>query len=278
MARLSILCLAYLTLTFLSCTNAWTLTWRNETGAFIVDGDSVRNCTRIYHEKGLEFSFNPEGKWCLKFWDEATCQTQIGKTCEGRRWQQIASKNLTAFNVYAMPPADISANGMASTSTTSTSSASSTSTMTTTTSATTSATPTETPQTEEGGTSLSGGAIAGIVVGSVAGVAILAALFFFWGRRKRNAAALASTGTAPASGPEERPLPEPVDPSKSAMSETQTSVSSPHPYGYPASETHKVELPGEKVGAELSSSRQLVEMGNSTILAEMDGESTVKRP
>ncbi|BAE66377.1 unnamed protein product [Aspergillus oryzae RIB40] len=278
MARLSIFCLAYFALTFLSYANAWTLTWRNETGAQIVDGDSEQNCTRIYHTKGEEFSFNPEGKWCLKFWDEATCEAQIGKTCEGRRWQQIASRNISAFNVYAMPPADISANGMASTSTTSTSSTSST--ITTTSSASTSAVTTESTQSgndDSSKHSLSGGAIAGIVVGAVAGVAILAALFFFWGRRKRNAAAPAPASTTPAPGPDDRNLPEAVDPSKPAMSETQTQVSSVSPYGYPATRGKTVELPGEKVGAELSDSRQLVEMGN-TPLAEMDGTSTIKRP
>ncbi|KAE8345493.1 hypothetical protein BDV24DRAFT_159357 [Aspergillus arachidicola] len=277
MARLSIFYLAYLALTFLSCANAWTLTWRNETGAQIVDGDAVQNCTRIYHRKGEEFAFNPEGKWCLKFWDDSTCETQIGKTCEGRRWQQIASRNISAFNVYAMPPADISANGMASTSTTSTSSTSST--IATTSSATTGVATTETAQSgnDDSGHLLSGGAIAGIVIGAVAGVAILAGLFFFWGRRKRNAAAPAATDTSPAPGPDDRTLPEAVDPSKPAMSETQTQVSSASPYGYPATGAKTVELPGEKVGAELSTSRQLVEMGN-TPLAEMDGTSTVKRP
>ncbi|OGM48019.1 hypothetical protein ABOM_002673 [Aspergillus bombycis] len=278
MARLSMFCLAYITVTLLSCANAWTLTWRNDTGAQILDGDSIQNCTRIYHQKGEEFSFNPEGKWCLRFWDEATCENQIGKTCEGTRWKQIASRNISAFNVYAMPPADISANGMASTSTTSTSSTSST--MATTSSATTSAVATETGQSgndDPPSSSLSGGAIAGIVIGAVAGVAILAALFFFWGRRKRNAATPAPADTTPAPGPDERTFPEAVDPSKPAMSETQTQVSSVSPYGYPAAGVKSVELPGEKVGAELSSSRQLVEMGN-TPLAEMDGTSTVKRP
>ncbi|KNG83562.1 hypothetical protein ANOM_009541 [Aspergillus nomiae NRRL 13137] len=273
MARLSIFCLAYFTLTLLSGANAWTLTWRNDTGAQIVDGDSIRNCTRIYHEKGQEFAFNPEGEWCLKFWEEPTCQTQIGKTCEGRRWQQIASRNISAFNVYVMPPADISANGMA------TSTSSTSSTTTTTSSASTSAVATETTQPggdEPPSSSLSGGAIAGIVIGAVAGVAILAALFFFWGRRKRNAAAPAPTDTTPAPGPEQ-PLPEAVDPPKPAMSETQTQVSSVSPYGYPVAGGQTVELPGEKVGAELSNSRQLVEMG-STPLAEMDGTSIVKRP
>ncbi|KAF7595697.1 hypothetical protein BBP40_005141 [Aspergillus hancockii] len=270
MARLSIFYVACYALTLTFCANAWTLVYRNETGSWIEAQDGAKNCTRIYHEEGKEFSFDPEGKWCLRFWNNPDCTVQVGITCEGRKWKQFASRNLSAFNVYAMPPSSVSAYFPASSSTTSASStSSSSSTMATSTTATAAATSaTETAQSghsDDSGSSLGGGAIAGIVIGAVAGVAILAALFFFWGRRKHDAA-----GSTPAAGPHDASLPEAFSPHHPPMSEIQTQASSVPPYGHPAAKTSKiVELPGHAMEAELSSSRQLV---------EMDGQSGVKRP
>ncbi|KAF5858328.1 hypothetical protein ETB97_004564 [Aspergillus alliaceus] len=278
MARLPLLLLTCFALTLLSCANAWTLVWRNDTGAEVVTGNSPRNCTPIYHQKGSEFSFDPEGKFCLQFWKEATCIRSAGVTCEGWKWKQFASQPLLAFNVYDMPPSSVSAYGVGGGDKTRSSMSSTAATTSSTIPAATSVDPTGTAQSgnsNNSGSSLSGGAIAGIVIGVVAGFAIVAASFFFWGRRKRNAAS-----STPAPGLHEANLPEAADASKpdTNTSETMTQVSSvPPSTGYTPSMPNVVELPGEKAGAELSNSRQLVEMG-SRPLVEMDGQSQVKRP
>ncbi|EAU31842.1 predicted protein [Aspergillus terreus NIH2624] len=151
-------------------TTAWTLTWRNETaGATIEHQDTALTCTRIYHEKGEDFSWDPEGAWCMDFWAEPTCDTRIGYSCDGRVWEKAASRNLSAFDVYPMPVESRRVYGFLSTSATPSPTAAAT-TLTVTHPAATSATQTAEAEGEgDSGSSLSGGAIAGIVIGDVAG-------------------------------------------------------------------------------------------------------------
>lgn len=136
----------------------------------------------------------------------------------------------------------------------------------------------------DGGGSLSGGAIAGIVVGAVAGVVVLATVFFLWGRRKPSIAGAAAetqngthTDLHPDHGPEVGPgySQGPTGSSNGPrMTEatTTTLVASSHSASqYEAdgrANRPPVELPGEMGGAELSNSRQLM---------EMDGEAYAKR-
>ncbi|KAE8154466.1 hypothetical protein BDV25DRAFT_109609 [Aspergillus avenaceus] len=269
MARRLPLNLAYYALCWLTCVKAWSITWRNETGARVEHEDTgAQNCTRIYHLKGEEFSFDPEGQWCLNFWDEPECENRVGWSCDGKIWRKLASRNISAFDVYAMPPVSVSAYGLASTSTST--SSSTVATTSSTSPATATAHTTEPAQSENdsgSGSSLSGGAIAGIVVGVVAGVAILAVGFFFWGKRRRSkpASTAGAATDVPPPGPAVHPnIPEAMAAQKPTMSEMQTPVS---PYYHPAG-GKTVELPGDRADAELSASRQL---------QELEGDSSVKR-
>ncbi|PYI02841.1 hypothetical protein BO78DRAFT_422140 [Aspergillus sclerotiicarbonarius CBS 121057] len=91
-------------------TTPWTLTYRNNstTNATIIHQTAPQPCTPIHHQKGYEFSFDPEGSWCLDFWDEATCETRIGWSCDGLVWRKVASRDIGGFDVYGMPGASTS--------------------------------------------------------------------------------------------------------------------------------------------------------------------------
>ncbi|GES64683.1 hypothetical protein ATEIFO6365_0009017200 [Aspergillus terreus] len=275
-------------------TTAWTLTWRNETaGASIEHQDTALTCTRIYHEKGEDFSWDPEGAWCMDFWAEPTCDTRIGYSCDGRVWKKAASRNLSAFDVYPMPVESRRVYGFLSTSTTPSPTAAAT-TLTVTHPAATSAT--QTAEAEgDSGSSLSGGAIAGIVVGAVAGLGLLAALCFFLGKRKpKNAHTAPEVPLSPA-------LPPPPAAGLGAvMSRTDTNRSYPTPYtphtqpaAFPIE--HKSPMSGGSGTQSMysaappysppasvyqpPSAARVVELpGNYNQLSEMDGSSDVKRP
>ncbi|KAH8434006.1 EGFR-like transmembrane domain-containing protein [Aspergillus melleus] len=287
--------------------HSWTFVWRNESGPNVVHESKPAKCVRIYHEKGEEFSWDPEGAWCLRIWGEAACENMIGWECEHTQWRKSASRNLSAYDVYVMPK-DVQEEFITETRTSSSSSETGTtsdrqaSTTADSSSATRTgvSTPTPTPTSDadsdddSGGGSLSGGAIAGIVIGAVAGVSVLATLFFLWGRRKPRSIDESGAGVA----------------SDTAPQETHAGSRSGHPpgsgYGYshggatgssngpqmteattlvassdgasryadgaqayrPPGTGLPVELPGEMGGVELSNSRQLM---------EMDGEGYVKR-
>ncbi|PWY94118.1 hypothetical protein BO94DRAFT_572630 [Aspergillus sclerotioniger CBS 115572] len=137
----------------------WTLTLRNSSttsGTTIIHETTPQPCTPIHHQKGYEFSFDPEGPWCLDFWREDTCVTRIGWSCDGLVWRKVASQNLSAFDVYGMPDGGGSVTGVGAGAATGTG--------------------TTTSQQGDGnvgvklGSRVSGGVIAGIVVGSVAGL------------------------------------------------------------------------------------------------------------
>lgn len=278
-------------------TTAWTLTWRNETaGATIEHQDTALTCTRIYHEKGEDFSWDPEGAWCMDFWAEPTCDTRIGYSCDGRVWEKAASRNLSAFDVYPMPVESRRVYGFLSTSTTPSPTAAAT-TLTVTHPAATSATQTAEAEGErDSGSSLSGGAIAGIVIGAVAGLAVLAALCFFLGKRKpKHAHAAPEVPLSPAPPP-----PPPAAGVGAVMSRTDTNRSYPTPYTphtQPAAFPFEHKSPMSEVSGTQSmysaappysppasvyqppSAARVVELpGNYNQLSEMDGSSDVKRP
>ncbi|RAK96621.1 uncharacterized protein BO80DRAFT_468417 [Aspergillus ibericus CBS 121593] len=210
----------------ISSTTSWTLTTRNSTtGATIIHETAPQPCTPIHHQQGYEFSFDPEGSWCLDFWSEATCQTRIGWSCDGQVWRKVASKDIDAFDVYVMPNESTSTSTSTSTGVSGSTgvvvdaSASASATGSGDRNATATATGTGTAATQQAdengavnsesqsGSKISGGAIAGVVVGVVAGVAVLGMLgFLLWrrrGQKRVDAGDGAGQGThgSPESGP-----------------------------------------------------------------------------
>ncbi|KAL2817683.1 hypothetical protein BDW59DRAFT_152484 [Aspergillus cavernicola] len=305
MARFPTFWSAYLALVLvLPWASAWTVLWRNETiSAEVIDGQSEQNCTQIWHQEGEQFSFDPEGPWCLKFYRDPNCESSNGISCDGRFWRQVASQNLSAFNVYAMPPASRTSFGFVSTSATPTADSSTTTTETLT---PTAPSADETPAAEassgEDDSELSGGAIAGIAIGVVVAVAFLCAACFYLGRRSgRKAAAAAraaplsnpsppdqpntsTNSTSPPSPPPSTtptvngPLPVVAELPKPPMVETPLSIYSPAPITYiqPPNGVRMVELQGQNAGVELSNTRQIQELQNSRQVQELEGQGVVK--
>ncbi|KAL5003071.1 hypothetical protein BDV10DRAFT_65608 [Aspergillus recurvatus] len=310
MTRYPALWSAYLSsLLLLPRARAWTLIWRNgTTRSSVEDGQSAQNCTQIWHQKDEEFSWDPEGPWCLKFYSDPTCENSNGITCEGYRWKQPASQNISAFSVYPMPPSSVTAFGFASSAAVPTTASTVTPTPTD-----TDADETETPVAEavssDGDNSkLSAGAIAGIAVGAVFAVALLCAAFFYLGRRSRrkaaNAAAAAATALPRSDSPSASAAPldtsSSMNPSSSPSNDVSSSpvlavpgpmiaelpkpptveiqrVPPPADQAHPPNGTRMIELPGQILEVELSNSRQVQEMDISRQIQELEGHGMEKR-
>ncbi|KAL4883218.1 hypothetical protein BJY04DRAFT_28214 [Aspergillus karnatakaensis] len=309
MARSSALWLAYLILgVVLPQASAWTLLWRNSSiPSQIEDGQSAQNCTQIWHQEDEQFSFDPEGPWCLDFFSDANCLKSNGKTCEPWIWRKVADQNISAFRIYPMPPASVTAWGLDTTSSTPTPTSTETPTPTN-----ANAEITPTPETEsDDANGLSRGAIGGIVIGVVVAVALLCAAFFYLGHRTGKKpvshAAAAATATAkhgPPPTPPSNTPPPPQHPTITASystspatprptSPTSPMVYAPPPlaaelakppmvetsappyapsvtYNQPPNGVRMVELPGQNPGAELSNSQQVQELeGRGTYRSEV---------
>ncbi|KAL4940056.1 hypothetical protein BDV06DRAFT_230674 [Aspergillus oleicola] len=288
MAQFSIFWPAYLVLALLlPQSSAWTFLWRNETtNAHIENGQSAQNCTQAWHQEGKQFSWDPEGTWCLKLYSDAKCGHTNGIACEPYIWRKDASQNISAFLVYPMPPSSITAFGLDET----TSVTPTATPMTTATSTPTDAEAEDTATSEAGSGDhggLSGGAIAGIVVGAVAAAAVLCAVFFFLGLRIRKRAAAAAADSSDLNTRTDPSSPHPENPSSNAMLfQTGPMVAElPKPpfvetqyvpdqanHTQPPNGVRMMELPGHDPGHELSNSAQVQEMVGTTQVQELEGD------
>ncbi|KAG2413924.1 hypothetical protein HFD88_003115 [Aspergillus terreus] len=184
--------LALYALSLLPTTSAWTFVWHNaQNNSFVESGSSNYPCTQVANPEGMAFEYDSEE-------DPTTIYLYGNTNCAGTPGGQAdhylakaAGNFIGSFRIVDR---------------TKSTTATPTSTVTT---ATTSSTPSATTgtgsaaqttaagaATSKGGSALSGGAIAGVVVGVVAGVALIAAVVFFLVRRRRKSAAAAEAGGA----------------------------------------------------------------------------------
>ncbi|PKY08416.1 hypothetical protein P168DRAFT_301121 [Aspergillus campestris IBT 28561] len=275
----------------LPLTHAWTLKWENHTnGGMLNLGEKPKGCTVIYHEKGEQFSWDPEGLFCLRLFIDTECENPGGETCNGKPWKKDASKDLAAFSVRDMPESSMSYYGLSS------------ATPFPTTQSKPDATPTaddhkkddskndtkddtKDNNTDNSSTGLSSGGIAGIVVGIVAGVGILAGLIFFLWRRGRGAKAIPIPET-PAGPPPSSPGGASTNPDQSTFAASAAGaygssekgdvpeLHSPneHPQG-PAPPSYQPVVMAELAAGDVQS-----ELSNTNQVVEMDAQEIAKRP
>ncbi|KAJ5177625.1 uncharacterized protein N7500_000324 [Penicillium coprophilum] len=266
--------------------NAWTFRTTNATGATeIARGKEEQQCSNATIGKGKLFTWDPEGSdLCVSIYRDIGCDSRAGYSCG--IWRKNASEQFLAFDVLV--ESDIDAKHKtstfaltATTTTATTSKSTSTSTSSSSSSSLHAASASTTPtgsSTASGlnassgssDPSLSGGAIAGIVVGVVAAVAIFAAFIIVFMRKKnkKNAAAVNRDGGY---GPHE------ADATESSMGETTVAEKAGNSIAEKEAESVRRfrPVPGSQV-VELVGDEGSAELGSSPI-SEMDGTSA-KRP
>lgn len=184
----TILLTLLLLLLSLQSAQSWTFVWQNASNqSFVEHGSGTQSCKKINHAKSHEFSWDPEddnsNTHCLSLFRDDSCASRAGYSCPV--WQKNASLDLLSFNVFP--------EGSTSTSLTSTSISTSSPTQTST------AAPQSQVQSSAAG--LSPGAIAGIVISSVAGFFLIAGVLWFLYRRASRSAVVPVSSPAPAEYP-----------------------------------------------------------------------------
>ncbi|KAJ5152396.1 hypothetical protein N7492_010691 [Penicillium capsulatum] len=167
---------------------AWTFRYTNSANeTTTLHGTKNLDCTDIDLPNRNVASYDPEGTLpCLLIYQGAKCpdseHDDVNATsCESWKWTSPANGHFRGIKVLVSGAPTATASISIATQTTAT---------------TATSTSPSTSSDSSSGLSLSGGAIAGIVVGLVCAFLIFAAIFFFLGRRKRKAI-LANQQNAP---------------------------------------------------------------------------------
>ncbi|EFQ98695.1 hypothetical protein MGYG_01713 [Nannizzia gypsea CBS 118893] len=168
--------LTFIIIAFLpSLTHGWTWWWTDgENNTHIDNGSGSRKCTKMSLPEGKQYRWDPEGsKYCISAFSDDHCGDRNGWSCPtwGPRYQ---GQNISLSYLVSMQGEDISTTP-SSTEPTPTGSSGGTSAPENTSPSTSTGTPTPPPA---GGVRLSGGAIAGIVVGTIGLIAFVALLCF----------------------------------------------------------------------------------------------------
>ncbi|CAG7995136.1 unnamed protein product [Penicillium nalgiovense] len=197
--------------TCLPSVSAWIFSWHEPDGKLLTVQDDVgQGCKLMNNPVGNVFDWTPqEGYWCLFLYGNTHCEEPSeGYTCKTYPWpDHVSSADLLSFKVKnntsafesstsstsgssSAPAADSSTS--ASLSSTDTSSSPTPIVVTTPTAdathAASSSSATSASSRTDDKPTISGGAVAGIVVGVLAAVAIAGLVFFLIRRRRQNAA------------------------------------------------------------------------------------------
>ncbi|PGH15047.1 hypothetical protein AJ80_05672 [Polytolypa hystricis UAMH7299] len=282
-----------------ACTShAWTFVWHDtDNDAHVELGTRSTDCSKIDMSKGKQYKWDPEdSEYCIHLFTDDKCKTRNGWSCLiwgprnlGQPWVRsylvnkedgIGDDETTTTTSTTMKKP--TATGSQSSKSESTNSASR-GTTTTVTSTTLSKEASSTPQTSatagpsqttpaaaetaappppsEGGSSLSGGEIAGVVIGTCAGVGIIAAfgLLAYRRRRSKNSSSPPNNNDrSPEYGGGVPPAPKPSYPTELDSKPTSPANYPPPPFssekeavGYAK---HPVELPDTSPMAEMPGS------------------------
>ncbi|KZN83747.1 hypothetical protein EN45_108530 [Penicillium chrysogenum] len=194
--------------TYLPSVSAWIFSWHEPDGKLLtVQNDVSQDCKLMNNPEGNVFDWTPqEGYWCIFLYGNTHCEEPSeGYTCKTYPWpDHVSSADLLSFKVKNNTSAFESSTSSISASPSPTNSDSSTSASPSSTDTTSSPTPTITTTPTADATdaassfsatsassdkpTISSGAIAGIVVGVLAAVAIAGLIFFLIRRRRQNAA------------------------------------------------------------------------------------------
>ncbi|OQE16506.1 hypothetical protein PENFLA_c027G08644 [Penicillium flavigenum] len=217
--------------TCLPSVSAWIFSWHEPDGKLLtVQNDVGQDCKLMNNPEGNVFDWTPqEGYWCLFLYGNTHCEEPSeGYTCKTYPWpDHVSSADLLSFTVknntsaFESSTSSISASPSATNSDTSTSvspsstdtNSSPTPTVVTTPTADATDAASSSPATSASSrtadnSTISGGAIAGIVVGVLAAVAIAGLIFFLVRRRRQNAAQSSAVGRSPTVAMAELPSPQ----------------------------------------------------------------------
>jgi hypothetical protein len=188
--------------------SAWIFTWHEPNGKLqAFHDDNEMNCEKMDNPVGNVFDWSPQaGHWCIFLYENDKCEEpSAGNTCKTYAWTNHPStKHLLSFKVMNNTAGFDPSTAIPSATTTTTTDAKPSPTskvVTTTTDTKDAASSSPGASSIDSEPTVSGGAIAGIVVGVVAAVAIAGILVFFLIRRRRkNAVQPGATTENPAFG------------------------------------------------------------------------------
>ncbi|KAJ5832927.1 hypothetical protein N7474_001238 [Penicillium riverlandense] len=275
---------------FLSClpspTTAWVFSWTPPDGKLLTNhGEDGLACKDIDNPKGNSFDWDPRGgQWCIYLYGVKGCShnntdNSVGYTCKPWEWadpgsgSQIYSYQVIS-NITEHASSSVAAAHATATDTATSSMHTATSTgvheqTPTPTSSSDSGTGSSAPmnQKQNDSSSLSGGAIAGIVVGVLAVVVMTGVLFFFlyWHPRK-SSKSKAEKDLAAYESLSSPPPPAPMSATTATSGKTELQGSSEKA----PLEKDGLE-PGQRLNELQGDRNHVVEMEQGTVRAELDG-------
>lgn len=237
-------------LSVLPSTQAWTLVWQDASGnSYVEHNDTGVSCTKIRHEQGRRFEWDAEeGPFAISLYTNGDCSGRPAGYAD-HFWDHNATKALDSFKVDSTAMTTSSASMTTSTTTTASS-------PDTTSQSQASPTTTGAPSSPSG-SGLSGGAIAGVVIGVIAGVTLIAGALYLIVRRKPPGAGNAGVNVG---------YPHATDASPSSFGpglvslESKNQVSSSGPGSAAHSPVRMVELQGNSPAVELSNNHAVNEL------------------